>query len=190
MTKPNVLFDVDGVIADFVRGAFKHHGVELDITKVQWDFPSQIGFAGREHEFWNPLGYFFWSGLPVLGDGKHLLAAVEEVAGLDRVSLLSSPCETHGCCDGKRAWVREHFPRYSRKLFLGNDKSSLANPHTILIDDNEENCQKFIDAGGVAILLPRPWNHKRWRCFNGVFNSLEVIEEFCYIYEMVEKECR
>tara|TARA_B100000700_G_C14367978_1_gene544625 strand:+ start:90 stop:317 length:228 start_codon:yes stop_codon:yes gene_type:complete len=41
---------------------------------------------------------------------------------------------------------------------LGSHKHLLAKPDVVLIDDSDEKCRKFIEAGGHAILLPQPWN--------------------------------
>jgi len=37
-------------------------------------------------------------------------------------------------------------------------KEKLAAPCRLLIDDRSENVKAFRDAGGSAILVPRPWN--------------------------------
>jgi hypothetical protein len=41
---------------------------------------------------------------------------------------------------------------------IGASKHLMANPKHLLIDDNARNCQKFSDAGGLAILFPQRWN--------------------------------
>jgi hypothetical protein len=94
-------------------------------------------------------------GLPLV------LAGVEALFGPGKVALVSSPCGTDGCMDGKRDWVARHCPRLAKSLFLGSRKDLLAGPCKVLLDDRDENCAAFALAGGVAITVPRPWNSRR-----------------------------
>lgn len=166
--KPVVFFDLDGVLADFVGGALKAHGKELPPGEVQWDFCTQIGFSGvNDAAFWSPLGFDFWAGLGVLPDGLCLLRAVERLVDPDRIAFLSSPCESPGCVDGKRAWVAAHFPEYRRRLFLGSAKHLFAGPGKVLVDDHDANIDGFHEAGGQTVCPPRPWNRWKAECLAG-----------------------
>jgi hypothetical protein len=166
--KPVIFFDLDGVLADFVGGALALHGKELPRDEVQWDFYSQIGFDGpSDPRFWGPMGHEFWAGLSVLPDGLCLLRTAERLVGAENIAFLSSPCETAGCADGKRAWVRRHFPDYARRLFLGSAKHLFAGPGKILVDDHDKNTGAFGGAGGLYVLVPRPWNVNRTECHPG-----------------------
>jgi hypothetical protein len=185
----SVFFDLDGCLADFVGGALKHHGVHLPAMDVKWDFLVDIGFKGRENEFWEPLGREFWSGLPLLEDGVKFLSKVETLIPSKRIAFLSSPCATDGCCDGKRDWVRKHFPEYSRRLLLGSAKEVCANRHSILIDDHDNNCDQFEMFGGRAFLLPRPWNRGRhFVTEDGRFCSEWLFQQFKAFLEEVLRE--
>lgn len=185
MAFPRIYFDLDGVLADFVSGALELRGKELSPSEVQWDFASQIGFAEDAAAFWSPLGFTFWESLNTHEDGMQLFSMIEAMCPKSVMSLLSSPCETHGCCDGKRAWVRRLFPDYAKKLFLGSDKSVHADERAILIDDHDKNCNAFTAAGGSAFLVPRPWNSKRGECEDGKFAFTKVFAEFMEMYNTV-----
>lgn len=193
MSYPRIYFDLDGVIVNFVRGALTIHGKHLDPNDVQWDFASQIGFADDQAAFWRPLGFQFWDSLGIHVDGLELFRSVErfvESIGNGRISFLSSPCDTLGCCDGKRSWVKRTFPKYAKKLFLGSDKSEHADRSSILVDDYDRNVESFRSAGGFAFLVPRPWNSKRSQCVNGNFDSSEVFGEFVCFYEDIVESMR
>lgn len=180
--KPAVFFDLDGVLADFVSGAFAAHGKALPIEDVTWGFPEQLGFAGvNDPKFWEPLGHDFWANLGRYEDGFTLLRAAEQLIGPDRIGLLSSPCDTAGCADGKRAWVAEHLPAYRRRLFLGSAKELFAGPGKVLVDDHDANCEAFAAAGGRVVTPPRPWNRRKAECrpgggfgFSAVFEELQA----------------
>lgn len=156
---PAVFFDLDGVLADFVRGAFRLHGRSVPMREVRWNFLTQIGFAD-EHDpaFWNPMGRTFWANLEPLADGFELLRAVEEMVTPERIGLLTSAAGTDGCLDGKRDWVKRHLPGYAGRFFTGAAKTLFAGPSKILVDDNDTNVITFRGGDGWGVLVPRPWN--------------------------------
>lgn len=166
--KPVVFMDLDGVLADMVRGAFRVHGRSLPMKDVQWEFDKQLGIEPTE--FWAAFDYNFWLNLDPLADGMELLRLVEGLVGVEQIGLLSSPCDTVGCRDGKQQWVNKHLPQYRKRLFLGSAKELFAGPTKVLIDDygghdgKPGNTQKFLMAGGWSVLAPRPWNCDRDRC--------------------------
>jgi hypothetical protein len=173
-----VFLDLDGVLVDFVGGAFAHHGKSLPMREVRWDFPKQLGFEDAWAEsFWAGLGYDFWANLDWTAEGQALLAQLEGLFG-DRIALLTSPAKTSGCAEGKLAWIGRHLPKYARRYFIGPPKELIAGPGKILVDDHEENTRKFAAAGGRAILVPRPWNCRRHETDNeGRFNVARLAGE-------------
>lgn len=153
--------DLDGVLTDFVGASLAHHGKQLRMKDVRWDFPSQIGFSGTwASEFWDPLGHDFWADLPWTGEGKSLLLGLEDLFK-DNILILSSPCKTVGGVEGKVKWIKDNLPDYSRKFFIGPQKHLLASPQHILIDDHDGNTDKFDAHGGRSVLVPRPWNRRQ-----------------------------
>lgn len=160
---PVLFLDLDGVIVDFVAGAFRAHGRRppppLD---VRWGFPAQMGFTGTDDPaFWAPLGHDFWANLPWTAEGRAVVAAAEAAYGEHHVAVMTSPCDTPGSVEGKVAWVRREMPRYARRLFVGPAKHLAAGPGKLLVDDHGPNCERFAAAGGESLLVPRPWNARR-----------------------------
>lgn len=160
-----VFFDLDGVLANFVRGALVHYGRQ-DVGEgyVRWGIEAQLGLSPAE--FWSGLGFDFWANLEPYGDGFHLFARAAELCG-ENIGLLTSPCDTAGCVDGKRAWVARHLPAYSRHLFVGSAKHLFAGPDKVLVDDHDANVDKFSAAGGRTVQPPRPWNRYAHNCLPG-----------------------
>lgn len=160
-----VMFDLDGVITDFVKAICKlhgrpdpyeneeHHG-NFDMDKI-WQMPAR--------DFWSPCGYEFWFGLEFTSEANRLLSMIDNVIGLDRCCILTSPCDTAGCTDGKRDWIKKHLPYFKKRVLIGSCKEFLASPDTLLIDDRDENIAKFLEHGGQAFTFPRPWNSGRFR---------------------------
>jgi hypothetical protein len=172
-----VFFDMDGILSDFVRGALAHHNrSDFPVENIQWGIEAQLGIT--PHEFWAGMGHQFWQCLPVYNDGFGLLSGVAHMVTPARIGLLTSPCDTAGCIDGKRAWVQTHLPEYRRRTFTGSAKELFAGPSKVLIDDHDDNCAKFVAAGGIAVTPPRPWNRRRDECLpGGYFEPLRVFAE-------------
>lgn len=161
MSRPVIFFDLDGVLADFVGGVFRlqHPKPAPRYDDVRWGLEEQLGYADPA-DFWRQLGYEFWSELPAYEDGFGLLGAVATAVGLDGIGLLTSPCDTPGCLEGKRDWVRRHLPDYHRRLFIGSAKHLFAGPGKVLVDDHDANVDAFRAAGGRVVQPPRPWNRR------------------------------
>lgn len=159
MFQPICFLDLDGVLVDFTAAALQVHGRELPPREITWDFASQIGFTGeRVAKFWEPLDYSFWRDLPWTAEGKQLLATVEEIFPPERICLLTTPCRTPGCAEGKLDWVRREIPGYADRVLVGSCKHLLASPRAVLVDDRDENARGFVLSGGWSLLVPRPWN--------------------------------
>ncbi len=148
--------DIDGVLADFVAGALRAHGRPPDTVVDCWDFDKKLGI--EPGAFWGAFGEEFWAGLDKTAEADEIASLACRVFGDRNVCLLSSPCRTPGCLEGKRRWVDRHFPAFSRRLLLGACKEFCAGPGRVLIDDSDANVRAFRDAGGEVLLVPRPWN--------------------------------
>lgn len=185
--KPVIFFDLDGVLADFVAGAMKTHGKEIPYRDVVWGLEDQLGFKDNPAAFWEPFGFDFWAGLGVYPDGLCLLKFAERRVGPESIALLTSPCDTPGCSDGKRAWVAKHLPDYRRRLFLGSAKHLFAGPQKILVDDHDANVDAFAKAGGLAVQPARPWNrHKPSTDATGAFDVTEVAQALAVALDRAE----
>ncbi len=151
--------DMDGVCTDFVVGVLDFHKSDIRVKDVRWGMEEQLKID--KNTFWKGLDYFFWSNLAWTGEGQTLIQELEDIFG-DNIAIVSSPCKTIGCRDGKAHWVENYLPNYKDKLFLGNkfNIGLLASPNKILIDDHELYISQFKEAGGKGILVPRPWNKR------------------------------
>jgi len=161
MRKPTVLFDMDGVLCDFVGGSLRRHGLTLPLKECRWDFMEQVGFVGGgDPRFWEPLSNpEFWANLDPMPDGMELFSRVVEELPRDQVGFLSSGL-CPGSADGKRDWIRRHLPGWEKHLILGTAKHLVAAPCKVLIDDFDHNIDGWHAAGCSAVYAPRPWNKR------------------------------
>lgn len=186
LANPVCYLDLDGVLVDFVRGAFEAHGSTLhrdDPLGVRWGLDDQLGFGGdRKPLFWAPFGRAFWAGLPWTPEGRRVLDHVERLFG-HRVVLLTSPCDTDGSVQGKLEWVRRELPEYRRRVFVGPAKPMLAGPGKVLVDDYDGHVEAFRVEGGQAVQPPRPWNRRRSECDPaGGFDPDRLADELARAY--------
>lgn len=167
--KKRIFIDLDGVLADFIGGAAKFHGKDPSLV-IRYGIEECWGLT-RE-QLWSPLGYDFWVNLELTQEAHTIVSMCEETVGVSNVCILTSPCHTPGCTDGKRSWVEKHFPQYSKQLLIGSAKHFCASSHSLLIDDSDDKITAFKEAGGRVFLFPRRWNSSR----NVPFNSLDLLK--------------
>ena len=156
---------MDGVLVDFVGGACRVHGKANPYACGNfngWTILDSPEFRGMSAaDFWRPMGREFWAGLAWTDDGREILSIVESAFGKENICLLSSPCHTPGCMDGKLDWIKENISSYKSRFMFGNRKEFAASDRRILIDDADHNVRAFGMAGGRTVLVPRPWNDLR-----------------------------
>jgi 5'(3')-deoxyribonucleotidase len=166
MKPKRVLIDMDGVLADFMKGLLKAHKIDKTVEEVYanhlgiWLAEELLGMTSVE--FWKPIDYRFWENLPVMTGAQDIIELAEKLVGRVNVFLWTSPCANEGCFDGKRAWIKKHLHRqYQLKnLIAGSAKFLGASPTTVLIDDADHNIDAFHAAGGIPCLVPRLWNRE------------------------------
>ncbi len=152
-----IFLDMDGVIVDFVGGVNKRMGIPKDTIPTKWAWVEDYGFTLDQVNSWCTLD--FWANLEWMHDGRDILRAIMNTVGLEKVYLLTAPMPNLESASGKMMWVSGNLPIcLKRTIIVQAPKSLLANPNTLLIDDKDENVEKFVTAGGNAILVPRPWN--------------------------------
>ncbi len=151
-----IFLDMDGVLADFTAAALRVHGATLPYHEIRWDFDKQIGVPPEK--FWAPFGFEFWRSLDPTPEFHDLIRLVDTLD--PEAVIVSSPCDTPGCVEGKREWLARWLPKWyqERRYFFGAAKHRLAGSNKLLVDDHEPHAERFQAAGGVAVLVPRPWN--------------------------------
>lgn len=161
-------FDCDGCLADFESSALKLMGV----TKEQLYISLPPGRAASyitspfmmDDDFWGLVDRTpdFWETIPKTKEADEILSVCKKHFG-NEVYLLTKPPRNPLAYAGKAKWVCEHFPKMYRYLFVGPKKYAFAHPGSVLVDDNEENCDLFMNPpnnkpGGTAVILPRRGN--------------------------------
>lgn len=163
MAIKKICLDLDGVIVDFHTPAITLQGMDPVSVLLQW--PRGEYELGKVlnvdiNEFWRNVdsaGVHFWANLKKYSWSDRLIETVFK-SGLNS-TILTTPSRSPFSSHGKVHWIQGEFGETFRKYILcANCKSFCADSETLLIDDSDHNCEKFVDAGGHAVLWPQPWN--------------------------------
>lgn len=158
-----VYLDCDQVLTDFIAGSLAAVGIHYPGTRnwpKGWTY-NYFRQAGTTREEVNQhCGPNFWANLPWMADGREILAEVLARFYPQELMVLTTPMPNNGSYSGKMIWFEKNCPElYERVVPTLVPKEEFAYDfNTILIDDCQDNVEAFINAGGAAILVPRPWN--------------------------------
>jgi len=162
MIPRTVYLDMDGVITDFSGGVMKYFGLtRLGHTPdeiKQWNWFADFDLDEKAVSEFLSTSREFWASLDWTPEGRVLFSVLYQMYGAD-LKILTTPWRNNEACKGgKLDWVNKNIPRMADSVVFSFDKSKLAVPWSILIDDCEETVDKFRAAGGIGILVPRTWN--------------------------------
>lgn len=134
--KKTVFLDMDGVIADFVKG-YK--------TLFNRDAYKDDPFTVKQFCSTDPN---FFRKLPVKDDGLELFNRLKNDYN---IIFLTTPMEgMEECKMDKILWIRENIGDYD--VFFSSNKEEFAqDEQSILIDDMDYNLEPWTEAGGIAI---------------------------------------
>jgi len=171
-----VFLDCDGVLANFRKGIHDAFGKFYDYPTLSkkwkfWDDWPDVTF-----EMVNAVCTIeFWQNLRGMHDSNNILHAVIDKFPVGQIYLLTTPMPNVESATGRWSWIKEYLPEfYKRTIITQAPKHLLARPDTLLIDDKNENVDGFREAGGKALLVPRPWN----RAHLQANRTVEVVKEF------------
>ena len=161
------LVDIDGVLNLFPCYIFYRLGHAIDYkdypVECGWDIVAAFNKVSGQNwsatKFWTSITRDMWENLIPSGICNLLLNKLEQIADRKSICLLTSPTLDPEAAAGKMVWIREKLPAWLHRQFLiGPAKEFCAHPGAVLIDDSDQNIEKFVAAGGRGILVPRPWN--------------------------------
>jgi hypothetical protein len=150
-----VLLDMDGVLVDFVTPVLEAHNLTDYDPQGEWDFCKL--YPMTKQEFWAPISSAeWWENLSPDPDINFFMHLTEKHFR----RIVSSPSGCEGAMIGKQRWVKKYIPHLAPAILTG-EKWLLAGWDTLLIDDRDDFVDGFREAGGMAVLVPRPWNSNR-----------------------------
>lgn len=153
--KPEILTDMDGVIADQMSRVFEIIEQEDGISLCHYDvqdywFKDMAVEPGRIIDIFRRDG--FYRELNVVTGAVH---AINRLRRDFDVRVCSQPMKGAANCEGeKRSWLAHHFDQeFADSAIITNDKTSV--PGDVLIEDNPDIAR---NAAWKAIIFDQPWN--------------------------------
>lgn len=178
-----VALDLDGCIANFTKAVCKVLNQDYDKVLKNWpngvyETSTVLGISNTQ--MWKAIDRTknFWENIELYDYSKELVNKL-----MDRydVYICTSPARHPNCYSGKAAWIQKHFPKLSRKMVITPAKHLLAGTVRVLIDDSDEKINKFIEFGGIGLIVPQCWNSlhsmKNVNKIDWVMNALARVEE-------------
>lgn len=184
MPEANILLDMDGVLANFVKATSAAHGREyLPESITQFNMAELWGLSAEE--FWSPLsGALFWEDIEPYPWAEELLSELRAIAP---VTICTAPSRDPHCAGGKLAWLKRELKIKPHEVVLCNKKYLLARPSNILIDDSDSKIKAFGSQGGRTILFPQPWNEHKMTFTPGLMKTLvSLASHLVYLAEREE----
>lgn len=161
---PEIYLDLDGVCVDFISAAIAAHGHDPNEVLDRWaaDHPGEFyPYKVLEMEvdsFWDllhSLGESFWVQLEPYPWFEELHAKLDEMG---HVVFCTSSTRAPSCLSGKLHWLQARFGAEFQDYVLTAHKERLAHKSAFLIDDFDQNVDRFSARGGHGILFPQFWN--------------------------------
>jgi 5'(3')-deoxyribonucleotidase len=154
---------MDEVLANWKSAAIRLFDQDEEEALANWGFKEDITsvLGISEEKLWRKLddaGADFWANLEPYPWANELWELCQSIAPS---IILTSPSQDPFSLAGKLIWLNNQFGAPFRDYQMGPNKEFCARPGAVLIDDNQDNCDKFNANGGTAIVFPQPWNSLR-----------------------------
>lgn len=179
-----IYLDMDGVLTQCHICALQYYGMRIEEYPKGMRVKDILNGAGistlaNNDDFWADFDETFWDSLLKTDECDALIdRAVELTGSTTHVFIATRPTNSPACYSGKAIWIRENLPEWIwQQVVMIKQKFLLAKPNTLLIDDSQENCKKFRDLGGHAILVKRPWNGHDHMSITELFAQMRAVKE-------------
>src|SRR5574343_735427 len=149
---PEVYLDMDGVLCNFESQCRKLFRKDFHHTETLDEFIQRH----TKKKFWISIHQtqgLFWSTMEPLNENT--LEIVEKFKeSCSHVHILSAPAKDPNCVAGKNLWLDKYIGEdiISKRIFDVH-KYKYASPGRILVDDNRDHINKWIQGGGTGILF-------------------------------------
>lgn len=185
--------DLDDVLNCLVG----HIGVRLGITsddhdlewyqsKHGWNLIESINhyrpdrLKVSEHDFWKALDENFWAEVPKSPVCNELLSKLADMFGSSNVHIVTAYSMYPSSLSGKMRWIHRNLPPWiHNNVHMCRNKSMLARPNRLLIDDAMHNIVPWSEVGNV-FRVPKPWNcnsFKNGDDWEALHNFIEDIDQ-------------
>lgn len=159
-----ILLDLDGPLCNFHAAFCRLFGREDLLTSWpagEYGLAKVLGLTDREvRGEIDAAGVAFWAEM----EPTPWAAELVDLAGsFGEISICSDATYSVHAARGKQLWLERNLrSRFAGVEILTREKWRLSFPGVVLIDDSEQNVEKFTSSehgrGGLGILFPEVWN--------------------------------
>jgi len=180
----NIYLDMDVVCTQFIEAAVELHGKNMAEVTAKWtteylgEFHIDKVLDMSKDAFWGNIenaGEKFWVNLKETIWFRELYKQLEV---LGTVIFLTAPTYSSSCLSGKLIWLQNRFGKNFDKYVITGKKHLLANAHSVLIDDHDNQIKAFEENGGCGILFPTIYNLNNNKVENRIEYTISKIKEF------------
>ena len=157
-----IYLDMDGVCVDLVPAMLNFIGVKSYLPLVEYNvfdnFYDAETAERKNNEFFLQFNRQDWANLEPTADLKSLFFWAKSNG---EIIFLTKPPKVNKseACLGKIIWVQKHVGNFP--VIFSEKKWDYSERDCLLIDDNVENCTKFNQGMGKALLWPTSYNAGR-----------------------------
>jgi hypothetical protein len=152
---------MDGVLCDFEGGVDRHvPGLPWkDLNRSRSHLPKElILLKDRMYDYVINHSPEFWINLDWMPNAWSMFCYVQRT--FKHVGIITAPLTGDSMCpDGKREWIKRNLFGI-QEIVVTKDKEKyvgiIPGDVQVLIDDRQDNIEKWIEAGGVGILHEDP----------------------------------
>lgn len=158
MSKPTVFLDVDEIVASLHPLLYQAHGrvydPEAEIKgRAAWDLEKIFDIPWAD--LWKPITYDMVLNLPKTPEADEIIRLLSPPGRPWDIVFITNPMPVH--VDARVQWMKNHWPEIPTVL-TSMKHLCCKGPQTLLIDDFDDNCDRWKKEGGRVIRFPRPWN--------------------------------
>lgn len=148
-TEYKIYCDMDGVVADFVKGVYK--------LIQNYDDEKYLKDSEYRSMMWKLIGEYsktggkLWLELDMMPDAMVLWDYISKYDNTEILTASGDPM--YGAPEQKMEWVKRRFGDVKTNVVRQSKmKAAFAAPNHILIDDMSKSIDPWVAAGGIGIL--------------------------------------
>lgn len=183
--KPTILFDVDGVVADFLTPTLKYVNNLLQANYgpddiKQWNMFESLKSDGIDVET-ECFKYYSQDGFALnLLPYKESIEPVKHINKIANLYFVTTPVQTSRTwCYDRVVWLKQHFGVTDEQVLFAHNKSIVTGD--LFIDDKIEHVKAWAQVNKFkpAILWKQPYNKNE--------NHDLIIDDWKFIVNKIEK---
>lgn len=157
-----IYLDMDDVLVNYAFNVAKHFGLTMDELYARWPvgvYQIYHAVGKPDEDVWRQVRSQppeFWASMPEFPWSRELFNFAKGLG--DEMEILTSPINSWTCVAGKVQWLHKFAGDDFYQYHIAKSKWDCAQYNHILVDDKEDNINRFCEKGGHGVLFPAHGN--------------------------------